>query len=184
MSMELLSLSCNHCGAPLEAPKSANYLSCQHCGSRLKIMSSGGAAWTEVQEKIEAIAERQDDMAQDLEIIKLHNQIEALERDWDRYRDKSMIRSKHGREREPSVGGGMFSMIVGIVGGLVFFAMSGGAGAPMPFPLFGLAFVAFGVFSGLHSMKTGKAFERSKQRFQSQRRSLQGQIRRASHTDS
>lgn len=46
--MELVSLSCNNCGAPLEAPKTANYLTCAHCGSRLAIQRTSTAYFTEV----------------------------------------------------------------------------------------------------------------------------------------
>src|SRR4051794_1900041 len=48
LSMELINLSCNKCGAPLEAPPSANFLTCSYCGSRLAVHSSGSAYYTEV----------------------------------------------------------------------------------------------------------------------------------------
>jgi DNA-directed RNA polymerase subunit RPC12/RpoP len=50
--MELISLSCNNCGAPLEAPESAKYLTCAFCGSRLSVQRTGSAYYTNVMEQI------------------------------------------------------------------------------------------------------------------------------------
>src|SRR5438309_578271 len=53
LSMKLINLSCNKCGAPLEAPSSANFLTCSYCGSRLAVHSSGSAHYTEVLDQID-----------------------------------------------------------------------------------------------------------------------------------
>ena len=50
--MELITLSCNQCGAPLEAPPSARFLTCAHCGSRLSVQRTGSAYYTEVMEQV------------------------------------------------------------------------------------------------------------------------------------
>ena len=49
--MELISVSCNHCGAPLEVPPGANYVTCAHCGSRLAVKRTGSAVYTELLER-------------------------------------------------------------------------------------------------------------------------------------
>jgi DNA-directed RNA polymerase subunit RPC12/RpoP len=46
--MELISLSCNKCGAPLEVPINANFVTCSYCKSRLAIHSTENAYYTEV----------------------------------------------------------------------------------------------------------------------------------------
>jgi hypothetical protein len=51
--VELLSLSCNKCGAPLEVPAGTNFLTCSYCKSRLAIHTSGSAFYTEVLEQID-----------------------------------------------------------------------------------------------------------------------------------
>ncbi len=51
--MRLLSLTCNHCGAPLEVPAKTRFLTCNYCSSRLEVHRSGSAVHTEVLEAIE-----------------------------------------------------------------------------------------------------------------------------------
>lgn len=177
-SVELFSLSCNHCGAPLEVPASARFLTCRHCGSRLEVVTNGDAAWTVVQAQVAQIAERQDEMANDLEIIRLQNELERLDREWDSYRRGHLHRDKHGNEQEPSTAGGMMMMAIGIVGGLFFFGMTSAAGAPMLFRLVGLVFAAFGFFGGILAIQRGKAYEGSQQRYRHERRQLERRLER------
>ena len=51
--MQLISLSCNKCGAPLEAPEGANFLTCGYCGSRLAVQRNGSAYYTQVLDQID-----------------------------------------------------------------------------------------------------------------------------------
>ena len=51
--MELINLSCNKCGAPLEAASNANYLTCGYCRSRLAVHKGTSAYFTEVLDQIE-----------------------------------------------------------------------------------------------------------------------------------
>lgn len=46
--MELLSLSCNKCGAPLSVPSRTNFITCSYCKSQLAIHQEGGAIYTEL----------------------------------------------------------------------------------------------------------------------------------------
>lgn len=79
---ELLSLVCNHCGAPLQPPASARFITCEHCGSTLEIKSEGGAAFTAVIERVEALGQRADQLTEKLEIVELNNELEELYRQW------------------------------------------------------------------------------------------------------
>ncbi len=51
--MELLSLTCGHCGAPLEVPEETRYVTCGYCSSKLEVHRSGGAIYTEVLEALQ-----------------------------------------------------------------------------------------------------------------------------------
>ena len=60
--MELETLSCNNCGAPLEVPPGANFVTCAHCGSRLAIKRTDNASYTEV---LDQIGQRTERMSED-----------------------------------------------------------------------------------------------------------------------
>ena len=94
--MKVISVSCNHCGAPLEVPKKARFVTCKYCSSRLAIKATESATYTEV---LEAIGERTEKIAQDVETIKLQNRLERLDREWQTDRRRFMTRDKHGVER-------------------------------------------------------------------------------------
>ena len=77
--MPVVSVSCNHCGAPLEVAESPRFVTCRHCGSRLKIEHGQGAAYTEVLEELQAT---QREMADDIETLRLQNELERVDREW------------------------------------------------------------------------------------------------------
>lgn len=77
--MRVQALSCNNCGAPLDVPESSNYITCSHCGSRLIVRRTDSAAYTEVLNRID---ERTERMSGDLAVIRLHNELERLDREW------------------------------------------------------------------------------------------------------
>jgi DNA-directed RNA polymerase subunit RPC12/RpoP len=45
--MQLESITCNHCGAPLDVPDAANFVKCNHCDSRLAIKRTQSTTYTE-----------------------------------------------------------------------------------------------------------------------------------------
>ncbi len=77
--MKVESLACNNCGAPLEVAETTKFATCTHCGSRLSISRSGSAAYTEV---LAQIGQHTEQMSDDLTAIRLHNDLERLDRDW------------------------------------------------------------------------------------------------------
>ncbi len=77
--MKLEALSCNKCGAPLDVPSSANFATCSYCNSRLAIKREGGAHYTEVLDRIDTRTER---MSGDLTAVRLHSELERLDREW------------------------------------------------------------------------------------------------------
>ena len=50
MEAQVVSVNCNHCGAPLEVPQGTHFVTCQHCGARLQIHMNGGVVYTELLE--------------------------------------------------------------------------------------------------------------------------------------
>ncbi|MEQ8819095.1 MAG: hypothetical protein RLY93_02545 [Sumerlaeia bacterium] len=79
--MKTLHLTCNHCGAPLDVAENANFVTCGHCGSRLKVERTESSYSTSV---LESIDRRTQDIQEDLEKIRLHHELERLDREWER----------------------------------------------------------------------------------------------------
>lgn len=76
--MKVTSLACNNCGAPLEVAETTKFATCTHCGSRLSITHTGSAAYTEV---LAQIGQHTEQMSDDLAAIRLHNELERLDRE-------------------------------------------------------------------------------------------------------
>src|SRR5437868_6104613 len=75
---QLVSVRCNHCGAPLQIDSAARFLTCSYCGAQLEVHRSGGAVYTEVLQEIDQRTER---IERDVQEIKRQNAIEALDRE-------------------------------------------------------------------------------------------------------
>ncbi len=91
--MELETLNCNHCGAPLRVPESANFVTCAHCGSQLAVKRTDTAHYTEVLTRLDA---RTTEMAQELEELKLQNELNAIDEEWEEERQRYMISPSRG----------------------------------------------------------------------------------------
>ena len=66
--MEMISVSCNHCGAPLKVGPNSRFVTCTFCNSRLEVKRSDSAIFTE---EISRIANTTQQMAGSLEVIEL-----------------------------------------------------------------------------------------------------------------
>jgi hypothetical protein len=121
--MELISVRCNHCGAPLDVGEKTRFVTCQFCKSQLEIKRSESAVFTE---EVARIVENTEKMAGSLEVIRLQNEIEQLDREW------SLQQSTSGSERHSrgpqSVGGAIFGLGFAIFFALVCFGMAAAVG--------------------------------------------------------
>jgi hypothetical protein len=149
MATEITSVTCNHCGAPLQVPDSTRFVTCSHCGSQLEIHRSGNAVYTEVLQRID---ERTEQMADDLNVIRRQNEIERLDREWQMRRETLLVRNKDGSTSTPgAIGAIVGSVFAGVIGCFVL------SSAPSPMNLIGLVFILIGVVGGI--MQVGKASE-------------------------
>jgi DNA-directed RNA polymerase subunit RPC12/RpoP len=99
--VEVQSLSCNNCGAPIDVPANTNYATCGHCGSRLVIKRTDNAAYTEVLSRID---ERTGQMSEDLAEIRAQNELEQVDREWQIEREQYLEHNKDGSTSVPSTG--------------------------------------------------------------------------------
>ena len=168
----LISLSCNHCGAPIDVPEKSKFVTCAHCDSRLAIKSTGSANYTEVIEAVQRIAEQNEDMAEDLEAIRVHKDIEKLDREWQQ-KDKSYSHTnKDGSHSKPNKRGS-------VIGGL----MSGGFGVywminvPAPIGIIGFFIVIAGMTASFGGIKKADKYDKEKSRYRKKRQKLERRLR-------
>lgn len=173
--MKLLELNCNHCGAPLEVPVKTRFLTCNFCSSKLAVQRSESAAYTEVLEVLEA---RTEDIARDVEVLKLEQRLARLDRDWEHNRKRYLVRDKHGVARIPTEGGTIFAaglMLVFLVFfGLVASSINGLFILPAVL-MGGLLFVLLNV-----QLRKARDFKKAKTRYQRRRRELTKELRQLS----
>src|SRR5579864_8384583 len=98
--MNVINLACNHCGAPLEVAEGTKFVTCRFCSSRLAIEHSESAFYSRV---LEALENQTSALSQDLETIKIQNEIERLDREWQMQRESLCRRGKDGQLQEPTV---------------------------------------------------------------------------------
>jgi DNA-directed RNA polymerase subunit RPC12/RpoP len=162
--MELVSLACGHCGAPLEVPDGTRFVTCGYCSSKLEVHRSGGAIYTEV---LEALQKRTEEIADDVEILKLQNELERIDREWQSDRERCMIRGKDGSLSEPSPVAGTIGGVVAIGIGIIWIFIAGSMFPPMA--LFGLAFIGIIVFNIFNNLKKSGDFGEKKQEYEQRR---------------
>jgi DNA-directed RNA polymerase subunit RPC12/RpoP len=101
--MDLETLSCNNCGAPLAVPLAANYVSCAHCGSRLVIKRTDTTHYTEVLERLDQLDTRTETVEAEVRRLRIDNAIMSLDDWWEAQRKQYMLKIKDGGLREPGM---------------------------------------------------------------------------------
>ncbi|MFT7677849.1 MAG: hypothetical protein ACI8QC_001835 [Planctomycetota bacterium] len=167
--MKLLALNCNQCGAPLEVPEKANFLTCAFCSVRLAVKRTDSAAYTEV---LEAIDERTERIAEDVETIKLQNKLERLDREWSEQRQSFMTLGQDGVQRIPSGSGSLAGSLMGVIGGIVFMGVLQSIQAPSFMMVFGVIFIIVAFSQGVIGGDKAGRFQRGQAAYQAERRKL------------
>ena len=156
--MQAVSVTCNHCGAPLTVGETTRFATCKHCGRQLKIVHGESSTYTEV---LEAVAGHTEQIARDTAVIRLQNELEQIDREWQADRERYFVSTKNGHREPPSMGGIAAAGVAAVFGiGWMIFASQ--MGAPAIFPLFGLVFIAvavIGVFSGMSKLQGHESAE-------------------------
>lgn len=167
--MDVISVTCNHCGAPLEVAESVRFVTCRYCKSSLEIKRTASAVYTEVLERID---ERTEKMAEDLAAIRRQNELEALDREWAMRRETLLVRSKNGSISEPSAGVGVVASIGAAIFGVIWTVMAASMGAPVFFPLFGVVFIGAAIFGGVRAVTHAGAYKREQELYEQRRAAL------------
>ena len=184
--MNLVSVSCNHCGASLEFPQKTKFVTCSYCQSKLKVETHGSAHYT--QEILEEVRE----VADDVEVIKLQNRLERLDREWTEERKKFIYFNQYGRELPLSTTkSSQTGFVIGIVIASIwilfsFFislAISLLTGVLFVFimPLFGVGVIILLVTNKKNMDKKAVLYVQAKQRHDSERQALIDELNKASN---
>lgn len=140
--METISVRCNHCGAPLDVGAETRFVTCQFCNSQLEIKRNETSVFTE---EVARIARNTDQMAESLEVIKLQNEIEQLDREWSAQLAQA---APSGRDGGPqTTGAAFFGLGFAVFFALVCFGVAGAAGSHGAPGIFTLVPVGMGIFA-------------------------------------
>lgn len=146
--MKVTKVCCQACGADLQIDENVRYVTCKYCHSRLEVVHDVTVTHTRQLDKIERTT---DQMAKKLKVIELQNDVESLDREWEKFRNRVLVRDENGLASEPTgavaVVGGIGGVLVGILW-IVTCALS-----EMP----ALALVGLGIIGlSLLGMKSGR----------------------------
>ncbi len=174
--MKVTKVSCQGCGADLQIDESIRFVTCNFCGSRLEIVSDQSTTHSKLLEKLER---QTDDMAEDLRVIRLQNELEQLDREWAAEKIGLMITNKNGSQSIPSAGGAVVGGVVMVVFGIFWTIMASSMGAPGLFPLFGVGFICFAVFMIFSTMSKAERFKSAQSAMDDRRRQLLEELEKA-----
>ncbi len=158
--MELETLNCNNCGAPLSVPETANFVTCNHCNARLAIRRTDSTTFTQQLEQIETT---QEQVLEKLAHLQQQNDLARIDREWDREREQYVTIDKHGHRRQPSETMAILTAIIPVLIGLFILF----AGQPL-----GLVFMLIGLFGGAYQYMKAKNFLAARRRYQRRRRNV------------
>ncbi|MSR57455.1 MAG: hypothetical protein EXS05_07265 [Planctomycetaceae bacterium] len=167
--MPLISLACNHCGAALEIPPDTHFVTCRFCSSQLDVQHAGNAVFTKV---LEVLDQRTAAMANDLETIKRQNELERFDREWQRERERYLVRGKQGRTTVPTTTTSVMMLAVGVVAGVLWIGAATAQAAPFPVLLFGVMFVLVVIVGSLGIYVKAQTYHRRHRDYESRRQKL------------
>lgn len=170
--MKITKVCCQGCGADLQIQDSVRYVTCNYCHTRLEVVHDATVTHTRLLDKIEKTTEQ---MANNLKVIEIQNDLERLDRDWQSQSSGLMVRDKNGGISEPSQASSMIAGFLMIAAGIwIIFASSMGA----PAVLFGLVFIGFAIFTIISGTTKASTFQNLRDRYEQDRRVLLSRLER------
>lgn len=173
--MKVTKVCCQGCGADLQIDESIRYVTCNYCHCRLEVVHDATVTHTRQLDKIERTTEQ---LANNLKVIELQNDLERLDREWDSQRESLMVRNKHGHVSEPSSVASLVGGIIAVVFGIFWIGMASSHGTPAFFPLFGLVFIGIAVFSMVNGTAKAGAYKSRRSNYEIQRQRLVSRLER------
>ena len=114
--MKITKVCCQGCGADLQIDETIRYVTCNYCHARLEIVHDTTVTHSRQLDKIERTT---DQLAGKLKVLELQNDLEHLDREWEKFREAVLPRDEKGQLCEPTAATAILSGILGIGVGLV-----------------------------------------------------------------
>lgn len=138
--MKITKVCCQGCGADLQIDESIRYVTCNYCHAQLEVVHDATVTHTKQLDRIERTT---DQLAKKLQILELQNDLENLDRQWEKFREAALDRDEKGQICEPSAGAAILIGIVGIALSIVWMigCIANGAGgmATLSILVFGIS---------------------------------------------
>lgn len=157
---------CSQCGAPLDVPVGVPFVTCKQCGVGLRVKHEATVAYTEV---IDKLAKTTDQISDHLAALRHEQELERIDREWERERESLMSTSKRGESYVPTVAAGVLAMVIGGGFGIFWTVSTASMGAPFFFPLFGVVFIVLAIGLGLANIDKAGKYQRAEQRYHQRR---------------
>lgn len=173
MSARLISLRCDHCGAPIDVKAKAKFVTCGFCHASLAIHHTGSSYSTEL---LEDLKQTTDALVKDVAQIKHNAALDRLDEQWERRRLKLLGTNKHGHQITQPPNQATMIIVSGfvIVFALIWTCLAAVMFAPMA--LFGLAFMGMAVVGLISSFSKMNTYKTERARYMRERQSLIEQI--------
>ncbi|MFZ4593244.1 MAG: hypothetical protein ACOYOF_03235 [Verrucomicrobiaceae bacterium] len=107
-----LSVRCQHCGAPLSLSEGIPFVTCNFCKTELEVVRDADVTHTRV---FRELASQTQDISDRLAVIEIQNEIDRLDREWDRWQEHTVHRKEDGTLDFPSPVNALMTVIIGFV---------------------------------------------------------------------
>lgn len=154
--MKVTKVCCQGCGADLQVDADVHYVTCNYCHARLEVVHDTSVTHTRLMERLE---KKTNQMAENLKVIALQNDLERLDREWAGRRESFMTTGKNGQRSVATKTGSVVGGVIAAGFGIFWIGMASSIGAPGPLILFGVIFVGFAIFRSISSGTKASRYE-------------------------
>ncbi|MCW1885934.1 hypothetical protein OKA04_14440 [Luteolibacter flavescens] len=171
--MKVTKVCCQGCGADLQVDESIRFVTCNYCHARLEIVHDSTVTHTRM---LEHIGRTTEQMAGNLRVIELQNDLARLDREWALRRESFMVTGENGHRFLPTETGSLLGGGAMVLFGIVWMVLTSWMEAPLPFPLFGLLFIGFAIFGTVSGASKASDYRNAERQVSRQRSALLRQI--------
>lgn len=163
---------CQGCGADLQIDETIRFVTCNYCHARLEVVHDATVTHTKQLDHIERTT---DQIARKIQVLERQNNLERLDREWEKFRQAVLVRDTQGNLVEPFFGG---QILVGIlmigfgISWIVICASNGG----LALSLIGLAIIGIAIPTLFRGHEKAIAYNHQRDRYQTARQLLIAQL--------
>lgn len=170
--MRFVDSRCIHCGATLRVAQDAAYVCCHYCKAELQIVRDGPELTTRL------LGEMNENLGQKLDVLRMQNEVERLDREWSLERESFMVSNKNGARSLPSVTSSIFAGGLMAVMGLVGTVTVAKATAPPFVILMPVVLLVAGIVNAFIGTSKASAHDTAEAAYQARRRALLAELAR------